>query len=32
MGIQSEYEVREEEDKIKKELKEIRHYKDLQFI
>ena len=32
MGIQSEYEVREEEDKIKKELKEIRHYKDLQFV
>ena len=32
MGIQSEFEVREEEDKIKKELKEIRHYKDLQFV
>jgi hypothetical protein len=32
MGIQSEYEVREEEDKIKNELKEIRHYKDLLLV
>jgi addiction module HigA family antidote len=29
MGIQDEYEVREEEDKIKEDLKEIRNYKEL---